>query len=345
MNYTVNVADIEQALVDLGGEAQTQSIQDRVLANFCANAVPENYRSLRTFRQTIQRKIEDYCRDARGFDPLKKEIKFFRVDRGLYRLAVSKKQKELAATEDTKSSENYGAGAIKPKRERPVQASYKVKLPAMREWLVRVTQRGQPVTYGEVATAFSLDRFSLIHALTILGRQAKKLGEPILSAMVVNKRTGRCGPGFDAEFGVNDAEERERLNEFWAEQTVPPSASLPVTNEECMARFVSKEARPQQAAFRRRVFEACGGRCVISGCDLVEVLDAAHKKGRDWRKHNTAYDGYVMRKDLHALYDNGLLMIDTDGTIKVHEAAQLLYGHFAGRCVFALSSAFKDRAN
>jgi hypothetical protein len=110
---------------------------------------------------------------------------------------------------------------------------------------------------------------------------------------------------------------------------------LPVINsDERMARFVSKEVRPQQAAFRRRVFEACGEQCVISGCDLVEALDAAHRKGRDWRKHNGAFDGYVMRKDLHALYDNGLLVVETDGTITLHDSAVPQYGQFAGKKVF-----------
>jgi hypothetical protein len=318
MNYTVNVGDIEQALTDLGGEAKAKSIQDRILANYCGDSIPDNYQNERSFRQTIQRKIEDYCPQADGFDQLKKPAKFLRVGHGLYRLAIG-----LPHDQQHAKSESG------PKQSSQPQAAYKVKLSAMREWLVRVAQHGDPVTYGEVRIAFGLDRFSLVHALAKLGRQSKELGEPILSAMVVNKRTGRCGPGFDAEFGVSDISERDRLHEFWAEHTIQASAPLPAANsEERMARFVSKEARPQQAAFRRRVFEACGGRCVISGCDLVEVLDAAHKKGRDWRKHNEANDGYVLRKDLHALYDNDLLIIDEDGAITLHASAIPQYGNF-----------------
>ncbi|GAA5012642.1 hypothetical protein GCM10025794_00770 [Massilia kyonggiensis] len=312
MNYTVNIADIEQALIGLGGEAKAKNIQDKILVDYCNNSVPENYQNERSFRQTIQRKMEDYCPQADGFDGLKKQAKFLRVGHGLYRLA-------LGLSHDKKQSE----GTSKSKKVSPVPAAYKVKLPAMRDWLVRVAQRGQPVTYGDVKAAFGLDRFSLVHALARLGRQSKELEEPILSAMVVNKVTGRCGPGFDAEFGVNDVDERKRLHKFWTEQTIQSPVPLVTADiEERMARFVSKEARPQQAAFRRRVFDACGGRCVISGCDLVETLDAAHKKGRDWRKHNAASDGYVMRKDLHALYDNNLLIIESDGTIKLHEAAK-----------------------
>lgn len=214
------------------------------------------------------------------------------------------------------------------------QAAYIVKLPAIREWLIRVARRGVPVTYGDVKEAFGLDRFSLVHGLARLGRQANGLGEPIISAMVVSKSTGRCGPGFSAEFGIDDAVERDNLHKFWLKHTPAPSASLPADSSiERMARFVSKEVRPDQAAFRRKVFEACGERCVISGCSVVEVLDAAHKKGCDWRKHNKAEDGYLMRKDLHALYDSNLLTIEANGTITLHMSVVAEYGQFNGKKV------------
>jgi len=84
------------------------------------------------------------------------------------------------------------------------------------------------------------------------------------------------------------------------------------------ARFVSVEARPEQAAFRRKVFIACKGQCVISGCDVLKALDAAHKHDRDWRLgHNDAEDGYLLRKDLHALYDNNLLEITDKGEVQL----------------------------
>jgi hypothetical protein len=212
------------------------------------------------------------------------------------------------------------------------QPAYVAKLPAIREWLIRVAQRGEPVTYGDVKNAFGIGRFNVARALGRLGREAEERGEPIISAMVVQKDTGRCGPGFNLEFGIDDAVERVRLHKFWLERTHAPSTSLPANSrDERMARFVSREARPDQAAFRRKVFEACGERCVISGCNVVEVLDAAHKKGRDWRKHNKAEDGYLMRKDLHALYDSDLLTIKANGTIGLHESVVTEYGQFNGK--------------
>lgn len=85
MDYIVNIADIEEALLDLGGEAKAKEIQDWILAIRCHNSIPGNYQNERSFRQTVQRKIEDYCPQAEGFNALKKDSKFIRLSRGVYR--------------------------------------------------------------------------------------------------------------------------------------------------------------------------------------------------------------------------------------------------------------------
>jgi len=88
--------------------------------------------------------------------------------------------------------------------------------------------------------------------------------------------------------------------------------------EDRAAKFCSVEVRPQQAAFRRKLFIAYNGRCVITGCSIVQALDAAHRRGRKWRDgQNDIHDGLLMRKDLHALYDAGLLRISDDGYVKL----------------------------
>jgi hypothetical protein len=216
-------------------------------------------------------------------------------------------------------------------------ASYKAKLPFVREWLIHVAGDKAVVTYGQVMEAFGIDRFSLRHAMDFLGHQADNLDEPIITALIVSKSTGRCSQGFAKEFGVFDDElERQRLYDFWAcrdrqDVGVEPPKEDPETK---VARFVSVEARPDQAAFRRKVYLACKGKCIISGCDVLKALDAAHKHGRDWRLgHNRAEDGYLLRKDLHALYDNKLLWIDEKGTVELHPSIVEHYGQFNGVAV------------
>lgn len=65
------------------------------------------------------------------------------------------------------------------------------------------------------------------------------------------------------------------------------------------------ERRLQQARFRVLVGNRCDWKCVVSGFDVKEVLDAAHLPGRDWRSNNLATDGIMIRSDLHRLLDLG----------------------------------------
>ena len=44
------------------------------------------------------------------------------------------------------------------------------------------------------------------------------------------------------------------------------------------------------------------------------ALEAAHRRGRRWREgHNRAADGWLLRRDVHTLYDKGLINISDDG--------------------------------
>lgn len=112
-NYTVNVGDIESALLSLGGDAKAKEIQDQVLAMFCGGEFPDNYQDEKSFRQTIQRKMEDYCPQAKGYDSSKKAGKFIRVGHGRYRLAAGYFQAESLAIEEVPEAQDYVEGATK----------------------------------------------------------------------------------------------------------------------------------------------------------------------------------------------------------------------------------------
>jgi Rad3-related DNA helicase len=93
----------------------------------------------------------------------------------------------------------------------------------------------------------------------------------------------------------------------------------------------SAQIRPEQQAFRDAVLEADRFRCVVTGCNVVSALDAAHRPGRDWRLgHNRAEDGWTLRVDLHRLLDAGELRID-DGSVWVAPSARETYGEWHGR--------------
>jgi len=217
-------------------------------------------------------------------------------------------------------------------------AAYLDKLPALREWLVRIAKAGNFVSFGQVMEAFDMDRISLQLALNFLGHQAIDLGEPNIAALVISADTGHCSVELLVEFGITDDEaERKRLYAYWQSTSSAIDASAADTFEARKAKFVSTEVRPDQAAFRRRLFEHYKGKCAICGFDIVQILDAAHKKGRDWRRgQNQADDGYLLRKDFHALYDADLLWIAEDGLVTFHESVQLQYAQFQGISISVL---------
>lgn len=109
-----------------------------------------------------------------------------------------------------------------------------------------------------------------------------------------------------------------------------PAVVESVGSDERVARYMSVEVRQEQPAFRKAVFEAYGRRCAISGCDIPEVLEAAHLRGRDWRAgHNAAADGILLRRDLHTLYDRELLEL-SDGVARFSPLVAHHYAHLDG---------------
>ncbi len=240
--------------------------------------------------------------------------------------------------------------------------TYQQKLPAIRAWLIEVCQNLGKVSYSDVMNRFGLTFYPLRNAMSRLGHDCRNAGEPIITAVIVDKETGRCSEGLQAEFGVVDDEaERQRCYGLWGGGSAAPStvsaaaaAALPTPNptgapsaaaealseveavaaddlEQRAARFAQVEVRRQQASFRNAVFRACGGLCVVSSCSVPEALEAAHLSGRDWRTgHNSAEDGVLLRRDLHTLYDRGLLTISSVGHVALDPRVRDYYGEFDG---------------
>ncbi len=229
-----------------------------------------------------------------------------------------------------------------PERAMAARENYQTRLPEMREILIETARHRGKVTYGDLMEKLDYVRYQLQHAMNRIGHECVDRREPLLTALIVYKETGQCADGFAAEFGVTDSEgERERCYQFWKQtptsadtKPVPPESHAGDPMVERERRFTQTEVRVQQSAFRRVVFLACNGCCVVSGCDVPEALEAAHLLGRDWRVgHNEASDGILLRRDLHAMYDAGLLMISETGEVTVDDAVRHAYGDCDGRIV------------
>jgi hypothetical protein len=98
-------------------------------------------------------------------------------------------------------------------------------------------------------------------------------------------------------------------------------------------------ARPGQAEFREALRQRYGDRCMITGCSLVEIVEAAHIVPYRMNSDHHPANGLLLRADLHALFDLHLLGIDPETLrVSVHpEAKQAGYADLDGVTLQVLS--------
>ena len=68
--------------------------------------------------------------------------------------------------------------------------------------------------------------------------------------------------------------------------------------------------RRGQQKFRKALIIAYGGRCAITGCSVVPLLEAAHITPYMGPDTNSITNGLLLRADLHTLWDLGLIAAD-----------------------------------
>lgn len=70
--------------------------------------------------------------------------------------------------------------------------------------------------------------------------------------------------------------------------------------------------RQGQARFRSTLLEAYRGRCAITGCGVVDVLEAAHVYPYQGQATNAVTNGLLLRADVHTLFDLYLISVDPE---------------------------------
>jgi hypothetical protein len=88
------------------------------------------------------------------------------------------------------------------------------------------------------------------------------------------------------------------------------------------------KARRGQRDFRRTLMQRYGDKCLISGCRVRDVLEAAHIMPYRGEPDNHPENGLLLRADLHTLFDVDLIGIDPD-TLKVVVHPSLLASEYA----------------
>lgn len=133
--------------------------------------------------------------------------------------------------------------------------------------------------------------------------------------------------------GVTESISRGHAGDLMLHQTSPlleGSNALVVTADR-LRRLREEAVRHGQNTFRRRLLEAYGNRCCISGTDAVQVLDAAHIIPFSGKGSDSPQNGLLLRADLHRLFDAGALAVD-DGycVVLAHHLSPTAYRELEG---------------
>ncbi|MGE7772301.1 HNH endonuclease [Viridibacillus arvi] len=86
--------------------------------------------------------------------------------------------------------------------------------------------------------------------------------------------------------------------------------------------------RQGQPKFRQELLTAYEEKCVITECNVLEVLEAAHIVPYQGTETNVVQNGLLLRGDIHTLWDRYLISVNPD-TYKVHVHTSLMDSEYA----------------
>jgi hypothetical protein len=128
---------------------------------------------------------------------------------------------------------------------------------------------------------------------------------------------------------------------------VLPETFPSLTPDGCDERLLALRGirlRRGQQAFREALIGRYGGRCLISGCDFLGVLEAAHIRPYRGPGDNHPGNGLLLRSDLHVLFDLDMIGVDPSTMQIVVQPALLRseYGLLDGRKLLLSNDAGPD---
>ncbi|WP_051257063.1 HNH endonuclease [Brevundimonas aveniformis] len=170
------------------------------------------------------------------------------------------------------------------------------------------------------------------------GRQGWRQSSKIERPPAPNKRAAETMETWQSR---SEAELREAVLTLIAESVADagatPEADVPtedLAEADARLKVLAEVTRRQgQKQFRGELMKAYGAACAISGCDVREVLEAAHIRPYLGPHSNDVTNGLLLRADLHTLFDLRLIKINADTlTVQVSdELKQSPYGEFHGK--------------
>lgn len=109
---------------------------------------------------------------------------------------------------------------------------------------------------------------------------------------------------------------------------------VPIEMPEPNGGFKTRQVRQRvgQRSFREKLVDKYGMVCAFSGPLPGAVLEAAHLYSFAELGEHDMHGGLLLRRDLHSLFDRGLVTVDPSGRIELGEdlAGVAAYAHLAG---------------
>lgn len=121
-----------------------------------------------------------------------------------------------------------------------------------------------------------------------------------------------------------------------ASQSGPEDGADYVPQEGDWRQVVERQIRERrgQQHFRDALCKRYGERCLVTGCTVLAVLEAAHIKPYRGERDNDPGNGLLLRSDIHTLFDLDLLGVEPDQLlVEVHPDLAKEYANLAGKAL------------
>lgn len=155
---------------------------------------------------------------------------------------------------------------------------------------------------------------SAIEFVAIYGNQFKELSNIAMSQLITET------PRYNGQMSIQE------VNLQWAIDLVNPLSSIvldleadeadkdvPELLDEDQRQVIERQIKKRrgQKTFRDQLLKS-NPVCAVTGCMLVDILEAAHIDAYRNDSHNHISNGLLLRSDIHTLYDLNHLAIDPD---------------------------------
>ena len=135
---------------------------------------------------------------------------------------------------------------------------------------------------------------------------------------------------YDADTGIARLVRGERPEGVVGEGDAGIEPDFVGTPDEIQFRAI--QTRRGQAKFREALLAAYNRRCAVTGCSIVELLEAAHIRPHAEQPDYSVSNGLLLKADIHTLYDLKLLSIDQRCIVHLAPSIQFSeYRHLHGQ--------------